>query len=123
MPHDSRKAAPAADTARTPGAGDPVLADLEQAEKDYQAWRAEWERDRAEVAEARAVREDLEKEIKRLEARLGTAKKRGAQQRKQIARHKARAEQLAAHLKEIHRALFAGNLYDLILKACLAITG
>ena len=38
-------------------------------------------------------------------------------------RHKERARRLAEGLKSIHRALFEGNVFTLILRACLNITG
>ncbi len=46
-----------------------------------------------------------------------------AEERGRARRQRERAEQLAAGLKEIHRSLFAGDVYALILRACLSITG
>jgi hypothetical protein len=54
---------------------------------------------------------------------LDQARRQVEQQRKQAERQRERANQLAGLLKDIHRSLFAGNIYDLILRACLTITG
>lgn len=104
-------------------AEDPVLANLARAEAHYQAVRAAWARDAAEVqrareeaAEAREARRHAAEEAHRLRGLLD-------KERQRAARHKDRAQRLAAALKDVHRALFGGNVYDLILQACLTLTG
>jgi GAF domain-containing protein len=38
-------------------------------------------------------------------------------------RKKERADRLAESLKSVHRAMFDGNVFNLILKACMGVTG
>ncbi len=102
---------------------DPVLDALAQAEATYRSTRAVWSRalqeaeqardDRAAAEDARRTAED---EARQLRAEL-------AAERERTVRHRERANRLAASLKEVHRALFGGNVYDLILKACMSVTG
>ena len=114
-------------TAAPPDPGDPVLRHLARAEAEYRERRGSWERDRAELDAALAtaladlgrVRDEnvsLGAQLGRTEAELGDERERGE-------RHRRRAERLAELLKEIHRSLFDGNVYELVLRACLTITG
>ncbi|HEX8393055.1 MAG TPA: HD domain-containing phosphohydrolase [Longimicrobium sp.] len=79
-------------------ADDLVLRDLSHAADAYRSARAEWS-ERAERAEAEA-----------------------ATQRGIAERQRRRAECLEGSLKEIHGALFGGDVYRLILQACLTMT-
>ena len=105
------------------GAQDPVLAALSRTAEQYRATRDAW---KSEMAEARAVVDELalarEAERNALEE---LRRVRGAleKERQQAMRQRERAERLAAALKDVHRALFSGNVFDLILKACLSLTG
>lgn len=76
-------------------AEDRLLDDLQLAIADYQSMRERWDRERADLKEAR----------------------------QEVERQRERAEQLAESLRGIHRSLFDGNVYSLILKACLTLTG
>ncbi len=105
------------------GEVDPVLAAMEDARKRYEEARAAWQRQLAGLAEARSeaalarqARNQVEEEIQQVRDQL-------AHERRRAERHKERAKRLAEGLKTVHRALFDGNVYGLILKACLAITG
>lgn len=102
---------------------DPVLEGLDQADAAYRAMRARWARDlrdaqqaRADLAAAEAARRAAEDEVRQLRADLAAERERTARQRE-------RANRLAAALKDVHKALFHGNVYDLILKACMSVTG
>jgi hypothetical protein len=44
-------------------------------------------------------------------------------ERERAQHHREMNEALAGSLKQIHRSLFGGNIYELILKACLTLTG
>ncbi len=48
--------------------------------------------------------------------------KRAAQEQDNV-RERERADRLARTIKELHQELFSGNVYTLILRACLTITG
>ena len=104
-------------------AGDGVLAALEQAAAAHRARESEWRAHQTATEEAlREAGEALEAgEIEwgaareRLQAEL-------AEERAQATRHRRRAECLERALREIHGALFSGDVYGLILQACLTIT-
>ena len=87
-----------ADGAPAGGADDPVLQELERAEEVYGAIRAAWARRESELTEA-VVR-----------------------QREAAERQRRRADCLDRALREIHGATFGGDVYELILQACLTIT-
>lgn len=79
-------------------AEDPVLRQMQHAESAYLAARQAW----------RAREAELFDELTR--------------QRLQAERQRKRAECLDRSLREIHGSLFAGDVYHLILQACLTIT-
>lgn len=54
--------------------------------------------------------------------RLQTTEGKVEQGQREAERQRKRAERLTAAVQEFHRALFRGNLYELILKACLNIS-
>ncbi len=103
--------------------GDPVLAALDETREQYLRAREAWERQagelrqaRMELMEARDAERRAAEEVKQARAQLGLLRERAD-------RHRQRADRLAAALKSIHRALFEGNVFQLILKACMNITG
>lgn len=85
---------------------DPVLTSLREAEDRYRAkvraFQTDWVRHQTELSAAQAE---------------------AAQAVSIAARHRDRANKLAEVLKDIHRSLFNGNVYELILRACLTLTG
>jgi putative nucleotidyltransferase with HDIG domain len=103
--------------------GDPVLYHLNQAEAEYRQFLAKWEQHVTALHDAEAKLDGEEQANRKLKRSLEESKAQAEQQRKRAERYKERANQLAASLKDIHRALFNGNIYNLILKACLTITG
>jgi HD-GYP domain-containing protein (c-di-GMP phosphodiesterase class II) len=80
------------------GAHDPVLQALQGAEAAYRAQDADWRRHDAAMAEALSA------------------------ERAMAERQRKRAECLDRALREIHGALFGGDVYRLILQACFTIT-
>jgi len=103
-----------------PAADDPVLAALHQAEAHYRAMCGQLEQQRVE-AEQEAARVRAENESLRQEL---VARERALEhERRLLQQHRERSDVVAAALKDIHRALFSGNIYDLILKTCLTLTG
>ncbi|MBV9773788.1 MAG: HD domain-containing protein [Gemmatimonadetes bacterium] len=113
---------------------DPVLSHLDEAKRAYRARRSEWEHRESELSVALEGREaeleqtrrevaQLEDRTEELSLRVDATEARLQAEREESARQHERAEQLTRLLKEIHRALFSGDVYDLILRACLTITG
>ncbi len=102
---------------------DPVLAALHQAEEQYQEARAGWEQRLAEMGDARAAAASLHEANQRLTQELQKQQGLLARERQRAERQRERARQLAEGLKAVHRALFEGNVFALILKSCLTITG
>lgn len=70
-------------------------------------------------AELSELRNSLQTTSRDLEASV----ERIQQEEQKAARYRERSTHLTEGLKHIHRALFEGGVYGLILKACLAITG
>ncbi len=103
--------------------GDPVLRSLHEAEEEYKEFRALWDEQSSELE---ATSEKLTREEaagKRLAAQLESAKKHLDEEKKRAERERKRTKELTTCLKDVHRALFDGNIYSLILKACLTATG
>ena len=85
--------------------------------QDVQAARREVEQERHNTDEqCAAVKAEAEQQKAALQAQADTQRARAAAQR-------ARNKQLEAVLKELHATFYSGNVYALILKACLIITG
>src|SRR5204862_6256138 len=91
--------------------------------ENYLLQRAAWERQQA-------LQDGLQEQLSRLRDAnrqltqdLEQARRRLDAEEKKARRYQERARQLADALKAIHRALFEGNLFSLILKACLTVTG
>ncbi len=102
---------------------DPVMGALRRAEAEYLAARSQWDQQAMALKEARQQVERLEQLHDRLASDLKQQQARLDEERRRAERHRQRANQLAAALKTIHRALFGGNVYQMILQACLTITG
>ncbi len=102
---------------------DPAFAALRRAEVSYREAQAHLDlqavslkRSQRDLADAQAAATWLEHELAGTRQRLDQERGRAAQQAE-------RAAALEAALKELHHALFGGNLHELILKACLIATG
>jgi len=132
---------------------DPVLLHLGQAQLAYQEARARAEfqtaalRDaQSELTRARAAATDLERSLQESERRLTQEKdevhhrltrekdeaaERHARELEQQAvrsqeaalQQRERADKLAEVVKSLYGSLFSGDVYELILKACMIITG
>jgi HD-GYP domain-containing protein (c-di-GMP phosphodiesterase class II) len=88
---------------------DPVLQDLHAAEEHYRAALSRMTQQQAEVDQ---LRDEL--------ARAGAQ----VQELRQVADHeRERTEALSSALGHIHKALFGGSTYELVLKACINLTG
>ncbi|MDQ6694896.1 MAG: HD domain-containing protein [Chloroflexota bacterium] len=93
-----------------------LLDDLGEAQQDIQRQNTEIELVLARVAELEQGKKKIEHELRAAKAQVEQAQAKAAQQ-------KDRANHLAGNLKDIHKALFSGDVYNLILKACISITG
>ncbi|HET7463272.1 MAG TPA: HD domain-containing phosphohydrolase [Longimicrobium sp.] len=83
--------------------------DAAQAREQAGHWRAEAEAARADAEQARRETHQSRDELDAL--------------RRAFERQHERAETLRHALVEVHRALFGGNVHEMILRACLQITG
>ena len=102
--------------AAQPSKDDPLLAALGQAEARYREMYRDLHQQRVELIDARAKNEQLNRELAAQQDKLTEARRRAEHQL-------GRLDELARAFNEIHRALAAGNIYDLILKTCLTLTG
>ena len=88
---------------------DPVLTGLQETAARYAAVVAQYEQQQQAARQAAdalaAARSDLDRE------------------RKRAARQRDRADHLARALADLHRAAFGGNLFELILRACMGVSG
>ncbi len=108
--------APAAGTVLSdeaiPAEADPVIAALETTHEQYQQMRSSWE---GKVLDLEEGNQKLTEQVDQLRAQQVREKQRAE-------RHKQRARMMAEEIKNIHRALFDGNLFNLILRSCMTIT-
>ena len=106
------------------GAGtDPVIADLRDAESNYIALK---ERAALQEAELIVIRSELSAAEKRELSLAVTAEERLLQvehEREKAEHERIRADELRRLLRDVHKSMFGGNVYDMILRACLKITG
>jgi HD-GYP domain-containing protein (c-di-GMP phosphodiesterase class II) len=118
-PKQNRASSDQAQQAR-PAADDPVLAALRQAEAHYRQLRAQLDQRSADLERDLARARD---ESESLRHRLAAQELAVERERHLAQQQRESAHSLASALKEVHRALFSGNVYDLILKTCLTLTG
>ncbi|GAC1637920.1 MAG: hypothetical protein NVS4B8_03230 [Herpetosiphon sp.] len=71
-----------------------------------------------ELLEATEQRDTAEATITELRQRVAELER----EQESTARERERADHLAETLKEVQKALFSGNVYELILRACLTLT-
>jgi hypothetical protein len=90
---------------------DEVLAALARAEEAYRAARAHWSRELALAQQAQDELAAAEDGLRRAEDEARALRAELAKERERAARNRDRAARLAAALKDVHRALFAGNVY------------
>lgn len=102
---------------------DPVLSSLGAAREEYLHSRERWMQQLADLRQAEAEAQRAVEAERQAAAELRLAHEQLDRERRRAERHKERARRLAEGLKSIHRALFEGNVFTLILRACLNITG
>ncbi|MBV9852170.1 MAG: HD domain-containing protein [Armatimonadetes bacterium] len=99
-----------------------MAADLNQAQQHFQQARTEWERQAAQLAEARDRLADMEERNRSLTLALETSRGQMAAERQRAQAHQERGDRLAHILQQLHRAVARGNVHQWILQACLSIT-
>src|SRR5215204_1657928 len=106
-----------------PHEDDPVLSALQTAEAAYRSeldagdrLAADLDQTRAELSQARQELASTRNELRSLGERLTTTEQA-------LQRDRERTVQLAEALRDLHRAVFSGNIYELLLRACLKLTG
>lgn len=110
-------------TIHIPHSEDPVLQPLHEAEREYKQFLLRWEEKCEQLDTTSAKLTQEEAANKQLASQLQAARQHLEQERKRAEREKVRAKEMAGCLKDLHRSLFDGNIYSLILKACLTATG
>lgn len=123
MPDTETKERSNGDSKTPTPAKDPVVQLLHEAERAYKRFLTTLQEVEAELEVTSSRLADEEAKNERLVSQLGAAKKDLEAERKRSEREKTRAQEISACLKDVHRALFEGNIYSLILKACLTATG
>lgn len=120
----SDELAPGADSQGAVVVGsDPVISHLKQAELLYWEKLQTSQRRLEELMNAKADANSTQAERERLAQELEDMRRELQRERDRLERQHRRAAQLASSLKDIHRSLFSGDVYTLILRACLTITG
>jgi HD-GYP domain-containing protein (c-di-GMP phosphodiesterase class II) len=99
-----------------PAEDDPGLVALRQAEFHYREALRALEQQHSEMGR-------IQSDNERLTARIANQQVEVDHLRRQAEQQRERADALANALKDIHHAFFSGNIYDLILKVCLTLTG
>lgn len=111
---------PSSATRNAEGGDDPVLAHLDQAEEEY---RRRTDAQDARLEQVDAARRQAEQRCQELGTELAQTRRRLEEQVASAECYRTRAKHLREMLKEVHRALFTGNVYELILRACLTLSG
>jgi hypothetical protein len=103
-----------------PAADDPVLTSLRLVEAQYREMFRLLEQqrvdDRDELRKARKENETLSRQLGELRDELD-------QERRRVQNQRQTRDTFAGALKDIYSSLLGGNVYDLILKTCLTLTG
>lgn len=89
----------------------------------YEELLQRWQRASAEVSDAQRRAESAEDAHRRLLLRLETTQRHFEEQLQCAHERNQCAQQVADSLKQIHASLFRGGLHELILDACLRLTG
>ena len=96
--------------------GDIIVRELRHVERRYRELSEEAEVQRRQLDEERRRAAELASELTAVSSLLT------AEQQRALRAERRRAE-LARHVQEVNRAVFQGDMYELILKACMTMTG
>ncbi len=102
---------------------DQFLAHLNQAAALHQQLEQQFQQQGDQV---RALRQQLDAALaanSQLSQSVQSLQQQAEAERQRAAHKQEQATQLAATLKSVHRSLFGGNIYELILRSCLLVTG
>ncbi|HEX8228537.1 MAG TPA: HD domain-containing phosphohydrolase [Chloroflexia bacterium] len=100
-----------------------LVASTASLQANLQTSQEQTEHQAAQLQEMQAQLARAQEAVSKLEASLNEAQQLREQEHRAAVRSRERAVQMAEGFKQIHRALFEGGVYGLILKACLTITG
>lgn len=103
-----------------PSGADEILSHLEEAGQALLEQERSWETRVGELERALSAARDTNRDLGR---EMGSLQERLEAERERAERTQERADRLRELVKDIHRALFSGNVYELILRACLTMTG
>jgi len=102
---------------------DAVLSAIHDAEAHYLEQRALAHDQFLELQEARVRLARLADQNRRLAEDAEQQREQRDREHRRAQRQRERAEQLLSALRDVHRALFDGNVFALILKACITLSG
>ena len=102
---------------------DPVLTALDQAAAAHRDARAETERLAAEAELALQAVEQARVAERAARAELGQLRGEVHAERARADRQTDRADKLLHALREVHKTLFGGNVFEAILRASMSLTG
>ena len=104
-------------------ASERIRTDLERVEEDFRALQAGAEQELIRRVEAEAQLAKEREHAADLARQLRQSEINREMERTLAERQRQRAERLGRLVKQMHRSLFSGHIPDLILKACLNLTG
>ncbi|MBA3945736.1 MAG: GAF domain-containing protein [Herpetosiphonaceae bacterium] len=105
------------------GHHDAVHHSLEQAIVQNEEARRQSEQQVQELSELRVQLHSAQLRLERYQVEATAATQEIEQLRGQVEGQRTRAHDMAIALKDIHRSLWSGNIYELILRTCLALSG
>jgi putative nucleotidyltransferase with HDIG domain len=120
---DGRRPERASALETSPGENDPVLSALHTAEDAYRSERDDAARLAAELDGTRAALAQARQELAATRGELNALGDRLSDTERALERDRERTLQLAEALRDLHRAVFGGNIYELLLRVCLKLTG
>jgi putative nucleotidyltransferase with HDIG domain len=109
--------------AAAPSDDDPVISALHTAEDVYRLERRDAADLAAKVAETSGALSQARQELNSTRSELRSLSERLTTTEQALKRDRERTVQLAEALRDLHRAVFSGNIYELLLRACLKLTG
>lgn len=112
-----------ADLAEAKSQIDQLAATNASLQSSMQASQEQTEEQARRLQEAQEELAQAQELVSRLETDLRETRELREREHEAARRYRERATQMAEGFKRIHRALFEGGVYGLILRACLTITG
>jgi putative nucleotidyltransferase with HDIG domain len=102
---------------------DPVLAAIRTVEEGYRSKRGEADRLASELKDTREQLGRARTELDGTRAEMRELGERLVSTERALERDRERTVEIAEVLRDLHQAVFSGNIYDLLLRVCLKLTG